>query len=169
MTNWKWWLQIGALFLKKTQCWGLVCYLGWQEFKLEYHDWNFLILYHFFCGQDIILSHLLERYLNNQIYTYIGDILIAVNPLQTLNLYGPEVSVQKFFITVFQLPANYFVSVFSSNIWRTINYSRNHIIFNSTIQKYTIMVWDSKEYNPSIWKWFSMDVAILENNLAMLA
>ena len=80
----------------------------------------FLILYHFFCGQDIILSHLLERYLNNQIYTYIGDILIAVNPLQTLNLYGPEVSVQKFFITVFQLPANYFVSVFSSNIWRTI-------------------------------------------------
>lgn len=94
--------------------------LGWQEFKLEYHDCNFLILYHFFCGQDIILSHLLERYLNNQIYTYIGDILIAVNPLQTLNLYGPEVSVQKFFITVFQLPANYFVSVFSSNIWRTI-------------------------------------------------
>ncbi|KAJ7354826.1 TRAFAC class myosin-kinesin ATPase super [Desmophyllum pertusum] len=40
--------------------------------------------------EDIILSHLLERYLNNQIYTYIGDILIAVNPLQTLNLYGPE-------------------------------------------------------------------------------
>ncbi|XP_022785174.1 myosin-IIIb-like isoform X2 [Stylophora pistillata] len=42
--------------------------------------------------EDIILSHLLERYLNNQIYTYIGDILIAVNPLQTLNLYGPELA-----------------------------------------------------------------------------
>lgn len=42
--------------------------------------------------EDIILSHLLERYLNNQIYTYIGDILIAVNPLQTLNLYGPEIA-----------------------------------------------------------------------------
>lgn len=40
--------------------------------------------------EDIILSHLLERYLANQIYTYIGDILIAVNPLKTLNLYGPE-------------------------------------------------------------------------------
>ncbi|XP_078345595.1 myosin-IIIb-like isoform X2 [Oculina patagonica] len=40
--------------------------------------------------EDIILSHLLERYMNNQIYTYIGDILIAVNPLKTLNLYGPE-------------------------------------------------------------------------------
>lgn len=40
--------------------------------------------------EDIILSHLLERYLNNQIYTYIGEILIAVNPLKTLNLYGPE-------------------------------------------------------------------------------
>lgn len=51
-----------------------------------------------FCEQDIILSHLLERYLNNQIYTYIGDILIAINPLQTLNLYGPEVSSQIFFV-----------------------------------------------------------------------
>lgn len=46
----------------------------------------------FSMAQDIILSHLLERYLANQIYTYIGDILIAVNPLKTLNLYGPEVS-----------------------------------------------------------------------------
>lgn len=94
--------------------------LGMMRVKTWVSWLYFLILYHFFCGQDIILSHLLERYLNNQIYTYIGDILIAVNPLQTLNLYGPEVSVQKFFITVFQLPANYFVSVFSSNIWRTI-------------------------------------------------
>lgn len=40
--------------------------------------------------EDIILSHLLGRYLNNQIYTYIGDILIAINPLKTLDLYGPE-------------------------------------------------------------------------------
>jgi len=48
----------------------------------------------FSMAQDIILSHLLERYLANQIYTYIGDILIAVNPLKTLNLYGPEVSLQ---------------------------------------------------------------------------
>ena len=37
------------------------------------------------------MSHLLGRYLNNQIYTYIGDILIAINPLKTLGLYGPEV------------------------------------------------------------------------------
>lgn len=31
-------LQIGALCLKKTQCWGLVCYFGWLGFKLGYHD-----------------------------------------------------------------------------------------------------------------------------------
>ena len=49
-----------------------------------------------FFRQDVILSHLLERYLNNQIYTYIGDILIAVNPLKTLNLYGVEVSLRIF-------------------------------------------------------------------------
>ena len=42
--------------------------------------------------QDIILSHLLERYLNDQIYTYIGDILIAVNPQQHLNIYRKDVS-----------------------------------------------------------------------------
>lgn len=100
---------------------------------------HFLILYHFFCGQDIILSHLLERYLNNQIYTYIGDILIAVNPLQTLNLYGPEVSVQKFFITVFQLAANYFISVFSSNIWRTI--SKELYYFQLYHSKIIILSW----------------------------
>ena len=52
----------------------------------------------FSMAQDIILSHLLERYLANQIYTYIGDILIAVNPLKTLNLYGPEVSLHAWVI-----------------------------------------------------------------------
>ncbi|XP_044183508.1 myosin-IIIb-like isoform X2 [Acropora millepora] len=40
--------------------------------------------------EDIILSHLLGRYLIDNIYTYIGDILIAINPLKTLDLYGPE-------------------------------------------------------------------------------
>ncbi|XP_032241097.1 myosin-IIIb isoform X3 [Nematostella vectensis] len=40
--------------------------------------------------EEIILSHLLERFMANRIYTYIGDILIAVNPLQTLNIYGEE-------------------------------------------------------------------------------
>lgn len=61
------------------------------------------LIYCFFFSsvQDIILSHLLERYLNNQIYTYIGDILIAVNPLQTLNLYGPEVSLWIFLTWTF--------------------------------------------------------------------
>ena len=42
-------------------------------------------------NEDIILSHLLERYLGQQIYTYIGDILIAVNPLQNLNIYTKQV------------------------------------------------------------------------------
>ena len=42
--------------------------------------------------QDVILGHLLERYLNNQIYTYIGDILIAVNPFKQLDIYNSKVS-----------------------------------------------------------------------------
>ena len=42
-------------------------------------------------NEEIILSHLLERYLGEQIYTYIGDILIALNPLQSLNIYNKQV------------------------------------------------------------------------------
>lgn len=42
--------------------------------------------------EEKLLSTLHTRYLELRVYTYIGDILIAVNPLQALPLYGSEVS-----------------------------------------------------------------------------
>ncbi|NXP04303.1 MYO16 protein, partial [Thinocorus orbignyianus] len=39
-----------------------------------------------------LLGGLRERFLRQQIYTDIGDILVAVNPFQPLPLYGREVS-----------------------------------------------------------------------------
>ncbi|NXV72812.1 MYO9A protein, partial [Atlantisia rogersi] len=39
-----------------------------------------------------LLEGLRERFLRQQIYTDIGDILIAVNPFQPLPLYGREVA-----------------------------------------------------------------------------
>ncbi|XP_077137407.1 myosin-IIIb-like isoform X1 [Ranitomeya variabilis] len=42
--------------------------------------------------EEKLLSALHTRYLQLRVYTYIGDILIAVNPLQPLPCYGPEVS-----------------------------------------------------------------------------
>ncbi|XP_071987610.1 myosin-IIIb-like isoform X2 [Engystomops pustulosus] len=42
--------------------------------------------------EERLLSDLHTRYTELRVYTYIGDILIAVNPLQTLPLYGSEVS-----------------------------------------------------------------------------
>ncbi|XP_056409274.1 unconventional myosin-VIIa-like [Hyla sarda] len=43
-------------------------------------------------SEDTLLDTLHTRYRQRRVYTYIGDILIAVNPLQALPLYGPEVS-----------------------------------------------------------------------------
>uniref|UniRef100_A0AAY4CB00 Myosin IIIB n=1 Tax=Denticeps clupeoides TaxID=299321 RepID=A0AAY4CB00_9TELE len=42
--------------------------------------------------EEIIISHLHKRYDELQIYTYVGDILIALNPFQSLNLYSPQFS-----------------------------------------------------------------------------
>ncbi|KAG8430629.1 hypothetical protein GDO86_020253, partial [Hymenochirus boettgeri] len=39
-----------------------------------------------------LLETLRSRYQENRIYTYIGDILIAVNPFQDLPLYSPQIS-----------------------------------------------------------------------------
>ncbi|EDV27005.1 uncharacterized protein TRIADDRAFT_22946 [Trichoplax adhaerens] len=43
-------------------------------------------------NEDSLLSHLISRYNMGQIYTYIGDILIAVNPFKPLKIYNNEYS-----------------------------------------------------------------------------
>ncbi|XP_031560735.1 myosin-IIIb-like [Actinia tenebrosa] len=41
---------------------------------------------------QIILQELRQRYSQDKIYTYVGDILIAVNPFKTLDIYNKKVS-----------------------------------------------------------------------------
>lgn len=41
-------------------------------------------------SEESIVEQLKNRYDSNQIYTNIGDILIAVNPFENLGLYGPS-------------------------------------------------------------------------------
>lgn len=41
-------------------------------------------------SEDTIVEQLLKRYESNQIYTNIGDILVAVNPFENLGLYTPQ-------------------------------------------------------------------------------
>ncbi|NXX45954.1 MYO3B protein, partial [Tricholaema leucomelas] len=42
--------------------------------------------------EDTIIHQLQKRYADLQIYTYVGDILIALNPFQNLNIYSPQFS-----------------------------------------------------------------------------
>ena len=41
--------------------------------------------------EEVIVTQLQQRYRAGQIYTYIGDILIAVNPFSDVNIYGEKV------------------------------------------------------------------------------
>ncbi|XP_053486734.1 myosin-IIIa [Ictalurus furcatus] len=40
--------------------------------------------------ENTVTEHLQKRYSNEQIYTYVGDILIAINPFHKIDLYTPE-------------------------------------------------------------------------------
>nr|XP_017497981.2 myosin-IIIb isoform X1 [Manis javanica] len=42
--------------------------------------------------EDTIVHHLQKRYVDLLIYTYVGDILIALNPFQNLSIYSPQFS-----------------------------------------------------------------------------
>ncbi|EPQ02287.1 Myosin-IIIb [Myotis brandtii] len=42
--------------------------------------------------EDTIIHQLQERYVDLLIYTYVGDILIALNPFQNLSIYSPQFS-----------------------------------------------------------------------------
>ena len=41
-------------------------------------------------NEEIILNHLKTRYDQNLIYTYIGDILLAINPFKQLDIYNQQ-------------------------------------------------------------------------------
>ncbi|CAM4535801.1 unnamed protein product [Lepidochelys kempii] len=43
-------------------------------------------------NEDTIIHQLQKRYADLQIYTYVGDILIALNPFQNLSIYSPQFS-----------------------------------------------------------------------------
>ncbi|TKS67229.1 Myosin-IIIb [Collichthys lucidus] len=43
-----------------------------------------------FLDEETIISHLQKRYDELQVYTYVGDILIALNPFQNLSIYSPQ-------------------------------------------------------------------------------
>ncbi|KAL4636181.1 myosin-IIIb isoform X1, partial [Arapaima gigas] len=45
-------------------------------------------------NEEVIITHLQRRYDELQIYTYVGDILIALNPFQNLSIYSPQFSKQ---------------------------------------------------------------------------
>ncbi|XP_026152300.1 myosin-IIIb isoform X1 [Mastacembelus armatus] len=45
-----------------------------------------------FLDEETIISHLQKRYEDLQVYTYVGDILIALNPFQNLSIYSPQFS-----------------------------------------------------------------------------
>ncbi|KAM8856823.1 myosin-IIIb isoform 4-T5 [Synchiropus picturatus] len=45
-----------------------------------------------FLDEETIISHLQKRYDELQVYTYVGDILIALNPFQNLSIYSPKFS-----------------------------------------------------------------------------
>uniref|UniRef100_A0A3B4ABK4 non-specific serine/threonine protein kinase n=1 Tax=Periophthalmus magnuspinnatus TaxID=409849 RepID=A0A3B4ABK4_9GOBI len=45
-----------------------------------------------FLDEETIINHLRKRYEELQVYTYVGDILIALNPFQTLSIYSPQFS-----------------------------------------------------------------------------
>lgn len=44
--------------------------------------------------EEIIVDQLYQRFMRGQIYTYIGDILLAMNPFQKLPIYSEEVSLR---------------------------------------------------------------------------
>uniref|UniRef100_A0A3Q3B146 non-specific serine/threonine protein kinase n=1 Tax=Kryptolebias marmoratus TaxID=37003 RepID=A0A3Q3B146_KRYMA len=45
-----------------------------------------------FLDEELIIGHLQKRYDELQVYTYVGDILIALNPFQNLSIYSPQFS-----------------------------------------------------------------------------
>ena len=51
------------------------------------------VLHNRYPNQAIIARHLKNRFKSNIIYTYVGDILVSINPFKQLGLYEDEVCV----------------------------------------------------------------------------
>ena len=52
-------------------------------------------------SEEAILSELYERYKKNDYYTFIGDILLFLNPNKCANLYGSQVSLKTLCFFIF--------------------------------------------------------------------
>ena len=46
---------------------------------------------HYTFPQSVIVSQLCKRYQKRLVYTYVGDILISINPFQKLDIYSEKV------------------------------------------------------------------------------
>lgn len=44
--------------------------------------------------EDAIVEQLHKRYIDNQIYTYIGDIIVAINPFTDIGIYTTQVKLR---------------------------------------------------------------------------
>lgn len=44
-----------------------------------------------FLSQSVIVSQLCKRYQKRLVYTYVGDILVSINPFQKLDIYSEKV------------------------------------------------------------------------------
>ncbi|XP_045154975.1 myosin-IIIb isoform X1 [Echinops telfairi] len=60
---------------------------GVEEYCLEDDLVNLEVL-----DEDTIIHQLQKRYMDSMMYTYVGDILIALNPFQNLSIYSPQFS-----------------------------------------------------------------------------
>lgn len=59
-------------------------------------------------SEDAILSNLRVRYARDHIYTYIGNVLVSVNPFRPLPIYSPELARAYRTRGPFQLPPHIF-------------------------------------------------------------
>jgi len=61
-----------------------------------------------FTSEAVFLDNLSKRYLENIIYTYIGNVLVAVNPYRDLGLYSDEIMEQYRSTNFYQVPPSVF-------------------------------------------------------------
>ena len=64
-------------------------YLYWNTLMKSVFD---ILLFCLMCLQGILVGQLMKRYRKGFIYTYVGDILVSINPFQQISgLYNEKV------------------------------------------------------------------------------